>query len=247
MLLKTVILLSWAANECTAFVPSILVPRRDLFQPHLSNNNEVSTKNEVKVKHCIPLQEIGLDDLPRVGGKTASLGEMIQNLAPLGVSVPGGFGVSSSAYDAVLDRFELRERLDMLLKDIDVNDLENLADRGRQARLMIMNAGLPDEVIHQVEESYQGMCEEASCGCSVAVRSSATAEDLPTASFAGQQASFLNVSGKRNVCAAVLECLASIFTDRAIAYRVHNKFDHMQVKGAVSVQQMVRSDSPQAV
>eukprot|EP00984_Skeletonema_dohrnii_P033563 scaffold30495_cov142-Skeletonema_dohrnii-CCMP3373.AAC.1 len=145
MLLKTVILLSWAANECTAFVPSILVPRRDLFQPHLSNNNEVSTKNEVKVKHCIPLQEIGLDDLPRVGGKTASLGEMIQNLAPLGVS------------------------------DIDVNDLENLADRGRkyalngslatrftisipecQARLMIMNAGLPDEVIHQIEESYQG-------------------------------------------------------------------------------------------
>jgi pyruvate,water dikinase len=107
---------------------------------------------------------------------------------------------------------------------------------------MIMNAGLPGEVIHQIEESYQGMCEEASCGCSVAVRSSATAEDLPTASFAGQQASFLNVSGKRNVCAAVLECLASIFTDRAIAYRVHNKFDHMQVKGAVSVQQMVRSD-----
>ena len=105
-----------------------------------------------------------------------------------------------------------------------------------------MNAGLPDEVIKQIEESYQAMCDEACCGCSVAVRSSATAEDLPTASFAGQQASFLNVSGKRNVCNAVLECLASIFTDRAIAYRVHNKFDHMQVKGAVSVQQMVRSD-----
>ncbi|KAK1742165.1 hypothetical protein QTG54_006730 [Skeletonema marinoi] len=124
MLLKTAILLSWAANECTAFVPStsILVPRRDLFQPHLSNHSEVSTKNEVKVKHCIPLQEIGLDDLPRVGGKTASLGEMIQNLAPLDVSVPGGFGVSSSAYDAVLDRFKLRERLDLLLllKDVDV-------------------------------------------------------------------------------------------------------------------------------
>lgn len=107
---------------------------------------------------------------------------------------------------------------------------------------MIMNAGLPDEVTKQIEEGYQGMCKEANCGCSVAVRSSATAEDLPTASFAGQQASFLNVSGKRNVCNAVLECLASVFTDRAIAYRVHNKFDHMQVKGAVSVQQMVRSD-----
>lgn len=105
-----------------------------------------------------------------------------------------------------------------------------------------MNAGLPDEVIRQIEEGYEEMCEEANCGCSVAVRSSATAEDLPTASFAGQQASFLNVSGKHNVCNAVLECLASVFTDRAIAYRVHNKFDHMQVKGAVSVQQMVRSD-----
>jgi pyruvate,water dikinase len=103
---------------------------------------------------------------------------------------------------------------------------------------MILNAGLPDEVIKQVEESYEKMCNDAG----VAVRSSATAEDLPTASFAGQQASFLNVSGKRNVCNAVLECLASIFTDRAIAYRVHNGFDHMDVKGAVSVQQMVRSD-----
>lgn len=128
LLLKTVILVSWAANEFNAFAPSILVPRRDLLKTYLSHNP--ANKNEaVKVKHCIPLQEIGLDDLPKVGGKTASLGEMIQNLTPLGVSVPGGFGVCSSAYDAVLDRFELRERLDLLLKDVDVNDLEDLAGK----------------------------------------------------------------------------------------------------------------------
>ena len=178
--------------------------------------------------------------------KTASLGEMIQQLTPLGVAVPGGFGVSSSAYDAVLDRFQLRERLELLLRDVDVNNLDDLANRGRQARLMIMNAGLPDEVIEQIEEAYGEMCtcNLHSCGkdCSVAVRSSATAEDLPTASFAGQQASFLNVVGKHSVCSAVLDCLASVLTDRAIAYRVHNGFDHMQVKGAVSVQLMVRSD-----
>ena len=111
---------------------------------------------------------------------------------------------------------------------------------------MIMNAGLPEEVIQEIEAAYADMClcNLHSCGkdCAVAVRSSATAEDLPTASFAGQQASFLNVVGKNSVANTVLECLASVFTDRAIAYRVHNGFDHMAVKGAVSVQLMVRSD-----
>lgn len=202
-----------------------------------------ATGADEEVKHCIPLQDICLDDLPKVGGKTASLGEMIQQLAPLGVSVPGGFGVSSSVYDAVLDRFQLRERLELLMRDVDVNNLDDLAVRGRKARLIIMNAGLPDDVSKQIEESYTAMSNScASRSCSVAVRSSATAEDLPTASFAGQQASFLNVVGKHSVCSAVLECLASVFTDRAIAYRVHNGFDHMDVKGAVSVQLMVRSD-----
>ena len=232
--------------------------------------------------YTIPLEKIGLDDLPKVGGKTASLGEMIQRLTPLGVDVPGGFGVSSTAYDAVLDRFELRERLELLMKDVDgkidvlihlflsrlrlqdhtspantppprltltsaVTNLEDLAERGHQARQMIVHAGLPDDVRLAIEQSYEKMCKEVNGGgefgnISVAVRSSATAEDLPTASFAGQQASFLNVVGKRAVADAVLECLASIFTDRAITYRVENDFPHMQVKGAVVVQLMVRSD-----
>lgn len=129
------------------------------------------------------------------------------------------------------------------MKDVDVSNLDDLANRGRQARLMIMNAGLPKEVREQIERSYEALskgCDSKSC--SVAVRSSATAEDLPAASFAGQQASFLNVVGKHSVSNAVLECLASVFTDRAIAYRVQNGFDHLVVKGAVSVQLMVRSD-----
>lgn len=192
-------------------------------------------------RYCIPLEEISIDDIPKVGGKTASLGEMIQELDPLGVSVPGGFGVSSTAYDAVLDRFELRERLDLLLKDVDVSNLEDLAIRGRQARSMIMQAGLPEDVRKSIEESYDKMCKDGK-EIDVAVRSSATAEDLPTASFAGQQASFLNVRGSHSVADTVLECLASIFTDRAITYRVVNGFDHMLVKGAVVVQLMVRSD-----
>ena len=107
---------------------------------------------------------------------------------------------------------------------------------------MVMTAGLPPEVRKQIEESYEAMCKEHGSTVSVAVRSSATAEDLPTASFAGQQASFLNVVGANAVADTVLECLASVFTDRAITYRVHNNFDHMQIKGAVTVQLMVRSD-----
>ena len=127
MLSKTVIF-GWAASECIAFAPSpsILVPTRSSLISCLSKPN---SQNEEAVKHCIPLQEIGLDDLPKVGGKTASLGEMIQNLTPLGVSVPGGFGVRSSAYDAVLDRFQRRERLELLLKDVDVNNLDDLAGK----------------------------------------------------------------------------------------------------------------------
>ena len=127
------------------------------------------------------------------------------------------------------------------LRFLTVEKLTDLAERGRQARQMIMNAGLPEEVRASIEESYREMCKDGR-EVSVAVRSSATAEDLPTASFAGQQASFLNVMGAQSVADTVLECLASVFTDRAITYRVHNDFDHMAVKGAVAVQLMVRSD-----
>ncbi len=120
-LAKTFLSVAWTACGAVAFVPSTLVSRHCLVIG-LSKEQESE-----KLKHCIPLQEIGLDDLPKVGGKTASLGEMIQQLTPLGVAVPGGFGVSSTAYDAVLDRFQLRERLSLLLRDVDVNNLDDLA------------------------------------------------------------------------------------------------------------------------
>lgn len=130
-----------------------------------------------------------------------------------------------------------------------MSNFDELAQRGHQARQMIVNAGLPVEVRKAIEDSYQRMCVDrdqegsrSGSELSVAVRSSATAEDLPTASFAGQQASFLNVVGARCVADAVLECLASVFTDRAIAYRVQNNFDHMLIKGAACIQLMVRLD-----
>lgn len=192
-------------------------------------------------EYCLPLDKVGLDDIPQVGGKTASLVEMIQQLSVIGVAVPGGFAVTSAAYDAILDRFQLRERLKLLLDGVDVTDLDDLSERGFQARQMVLNAGLPEPVRQQVMDSYKALSENGE-KVSVAVRSSATAEDLPTASFAGQQATFLNVQGPASVAIAVLECLASVFTDRAIAYRVHNNFDHIKVKGAVAVQRMVRSD-----
>lgn len=142
--------------------------------------------NDDKV-YCLPLDKVGLDDIPQVGGKTASLGEMIQQLSAIGVAVPGGFAVTSAAYDAILDRFQLRERLKLLLDGVDVTDLDDLSERGFQARQMVLNAGLPDPVKEQVMEYYKALSQGGE-KVSVAVRSSATAEDLPTASFAGQQA-----------------------------------------------------------
>ena len=140
-------------------------------------------------------------------------------------------GLSSLTFHALFFLVHARPRTRNTLPSLAVANLEDLAERGDKARRMIVEAGLPDDVRQVVEDSYDALCEEnGGVQVSVAVRSSATAEDLPTASFAGQQSSFLNVVGKERVANAVLECLASIFTDRAITYRVHNKFDHMAVK-----------------
>ncbi|KAG7358588.1 phosphoenolpyruvate synthase [Nitzschia inconspicua] len=210
----------------------------DLKKSTISKHDDTPSRT---VPFTISFDEICLEDIPKVGGKTASLGEMIQRLQPLGVDVPGGFGVTSSAYDAVLDQLHLREQLGVKLESLDVSNLERLAEVGRECRKMIMEVGLPEDVRNAIESAYTEMCTDGS-QCSVAVRSSATAEDLPNASFAGQQASFLNIIGPSAVADAVLECFASIFTDRAITYRAHNNFDHLKVKGAVAVQLMVRSD-----
>lgn len=197
-------------------------------------------------RYCIPFEELELDDIPRVGGKTASLGEMVRSLGGVGVRVPGGFAVTAAAYSAVLDqpdgRGDVRARLHELLDDCPVDDPAELSRRGYAARAVVREAGLPHAVATEIRRSYAQMVAVAGSDPSVAVRSSATAEDLPQASFAGQQATHLNVRGERAVLDAVADCFASLFTDRAIAYRHVHGFDHFAVRGAVAVQHMVRAD-----
>lgn len=199
-------------------------------------------------RYCIPFEELELHDIPRVGGKTASLGEMVRSLGGVGVRVPGGFAVTADAYSAVLDQpaheggGTVRARLHALIDDVPVEDTAELSRRGHAARALVRDCGLPAAVVAEVREAYARLAAATGPDPSVAVRSSATAEDLPQASFAGQQATHLNVRGERAVLAAVSDCFASVFTDRAIAYRHVQGFDHFAVRGAVAVQHMVRAD-----
>lgn len=191
---------------------------------------------------CLPLEEVSLDDIGRVGGKTASLGEMIRNLSGLGVRIPPGFAITADAYRKVLAQGETTARLRAALESLDVTDLDALAEAGHRARSIIVQAGLPSDVASSIREAYARLCDRTRAEVRVAVRSSATAEDLPQASFAGQQATFLNVGGVDDLLRATIRCFASLFTDRAIAYRHAHGFDHFSVLGAVAVQQMVRAD-----
>ena len=190
--------------------------------------------------YVIKLAELGMNDVERVGGKNASLGEMISNLGELGVTVPGGFATTSTAYRDFLAADGLDTRIHSLLNDLDVDDIEALTTAGRQIREWILNTPLPERLMSDI----RGAWEEMSGGndIAVAVRSSATAEDLPDASFAGQQETFLNVRGLDHVNDALHQVFASLVNDRAIAYRVHQGFDHSQVALSVGVQTMVRSD-----
>jgi pyruvate,water dikinase len=190
--------------------------------------------------YVIKLAELGMNDVERVGGKNASLGEMISNLSELGVTVPGGFATTATAYREFLAADGLDTRIHSLLNDLDVDDIEALTTAGRQIREWILNTPLPERLMSDI----RGAWEEMSGGndIAVAVRSSATAEDLPDASFAGQQETFLNVRGLDHLNDALHQVFASLFNDRAIAYRVHQGFDHSQVALSVGVQTMVRSD-----
>ncbi len=191
---------------------------------------------------CIPFTQLSLGDVGLVGGKTASLGELTRALVPAGVRVPAGFAVTAVAYDAVLDRNETRAKLTSILAGLDPQDLAELARRGTMARQAILAAGLPREIETAIEAAYRALERSEGADIDVAVRSSATAEDLPEASFAGQQATMLGLRGPAAVSAACLSCFASLFTDRAIAYRAAQGIDHFTVRGAVAVQRMVRSD-----
>jgi len=193
--------------------------------------------------HVLWLHELRLTDLAQVGGKNSSLGEMIGNLDSLGVSVPGGFATTASAFAEFIDHNNLTQRIYDRLDGLDVEDVDALVRAGGEIRGWVMDAPLQAPLEKAIREAYAHMCLEAAASeISVAVRSSATAEDLPDASFAGQQETFLNVTGVEDVLAKVKEVFASLYNDRAIAYRVHHDFKHEDVFLSAGIQLMVRSD-----
>ena len=191
-------------------------------------------------RYVIKLEELGMTDVESVGGKNASLGEMIHNLSSLGVTVPGGFATTAAAYREFLSADGLDQKINDLLADLDVDNIEALTSAGKSIRQWIMETPLPDELMRAVREAWDIM--SGGKDISVAVRSSATAEDLPDASFAGQQETFLNVRGFDNMIDAMHQVFASLFNDRAIAYRVHQGFNHSDVALSAGIQTMVRSD-----
>ncbi|NEV62675.1 phosphoenolpyruvate synthase [Thiorhodococcus minor] len=189
------------------------------------------------------LSDLGMDDVPVVGGKNASLGEMIQNLTHLGVRVPGGFATTADAYREFLARDGLDERIQTVLDELDVDDVAALAEAGPRIRGWVMEQPFPPALEAAIDTAYARLTDEAGTDdVSWAVRSSATAEDLPDASFAGQQETFLNVHGLDSIKHRIKEVFASLFNDRAISYRVHQGFEHRNVALSAGIQRMVRSD-----
>jgi pyruvate,water dikinase len=195
------------------------------------------------MKYIRFFNELTIGDVPTVGGKNASLGEMYQNLAPKGVNIPNGFATTSDAYWLLLEENGIKDEIASILSDLDIQDTNNLQKRGLKVRTLILNAHLPKALVDELKEAYKTLSKEyGSQNTDVAVRSSGTAEDLPDASFAGQQETFLNISSEDELLKSVLKCFASLFTDRAISYRTSRSFSHFKVALSVGVQKMVRSD-----
>ncbi|MBH9344435.1 phosphoenolpyruvate synthase [Pseudomonas aeruginosa] len=194
------------------------------------------------VEYVVSLDKLGVHDVEHVGGKNASLGEMISNLAGAGVSVPGGFATTAQAYRDFLEQSGLNDRIHAALDALDVDDVSALAKTGAQIRQWVMEAEFPARLDSEIRQAFAALAN-GNDNLAVAVRSSATAEDLPDASFAGQQETFLNIRGVDNVIRAAKEVFASLFNDRAIAYRVHQGFDHKLVALSAGVQRMVRSET----
>ncbi len=186
--------------------------------------------------------EIGIEDVPLVGGKNASLGEMFQELASAGISVPNGFAITSEAYRRTLEHGNAWSALRDALDGLNPADVQDLARRASRAREIVYGAALPPDLATQIRHALAQLTAEYGPELTVAVRSSATAEDLPNASFAGQHESYLNIRGETGVIDAVRHCFASLFTDRAIRYRIDNGFDHFKVFNSVGIMKMVRSD-----
>ncbi len=186
--------------------------------------------------------ETTIDDVPLVGGKNASLGEMYRELTGQEIKIPNGFSITAEAYWKLLEAGGILEKLKKVMEGLDTSDVAELSKRGKAARDLILEAGIPDGLWAEIKGAYDRLCEEYGEETDVAVRSSATAEDLPTASFAGQQETYLNIRGYPALRDACVRCFASLFTDRAISYRVTHEFDHFKVALSIGVMKMVRSD-----
>jgi pyruvate,water dikinase len=193
-------------------------------------------------RHIRWFDQIGIEDIPLVGGKNASLGEMIRDLVPRGIKVPNGFAITAEAYWYLLRASDLARRIKEIFSGLDTRDTANLQQRGSAVRHAIMAASLPEDLQRSIVSAYRELSKGAYGPADVAVRSSATAEDLPEASFAGQQETYLNVQGDAALLESCKRCFASLFTDRAISYRHDKGFDHLKVGLSIGVQHMVRSD-----
>ncbi|MDX1353376.1 MAG: phosphoenolpyruvate synthase, partial [Thiomicrorhabdus sp.] len=195
-----------------------------------------------QAKYIRFFDEIGIEDIPLVGGKNASLGEMYQELTPQGVPIPNGFAITAEAYRSILTENNLWPEITQILDGLNPEDSNDLQKRGAQLRGLVYTAKLPEELYQEMVEAYEKLISQYGGNVSLAVRSSATAEDLPTASFAGQQDTYLNISGLAAYIDACRHCFASLFTDRAIHYRTDQGFNHLEVALSIGVQIMVRSD-----
>lgn len=187
-------------------------------------------------------KELGIQDVPLVGGKNASLGEMYQKLTGKGVRIPNGYAITAYAYHDFLEKAGIKDDIKRALSGVNAKDIQDLQDRGRKVRQIILGAEFPKELSKEIIDAYRKMERLYGRNCDTAVRSSATAEDLPDASFAGQQETFLNIRGDATLLEACKKCFASLFTDRAIAYREEKKYDHFSIGLSIAVQKMVRSD-----
>jgi pyruvate,water dikinase len=219
--------------------------RKDLFSASVGEKQAQETAHASAIMTTPYIRwfsDLGIADVPLVGGKNASLGEMVRELVAQGVRVPNGFAVTAQAYRYVLAQSGALPRLHEALDGLDVQDVDDLARRAQRAREIVHGAVLPDDLVAEIAAAYERLQAEYGEQLTLAVRSSATAEDLPTASFAGQHDTFLNVAGLASLLEAIRRCFASLFNDRAIAYRVENGIDHFSVLQSVGVMKMVRSD-----
>ena len=194
------------------------------------------------IENVVWLKDVGMSDVEKVGGKNASLGEMISGLNSQGVRVPGGFATTAEAFESFLEHSDLKNKINKLLSSLDITNIQELTKTGLLIRQWVEEAPFPDELQKSIVESFEKLSNQFGSDVTFAVRSSATAEDLPEASFAGQQETYLNVSGIDDILTAVRKVYASLYNDRAISYRVHQGFEHEMVSLSAGIQQMVRSD-----